>query len=237
MPSQNGENFVLIALLLAGVGLWFILNYPKKSPQKQSGKKYGNTRKIFNHTNFQVTGIRYDNTVIGPIKPGKSIIEDLGDGTIIWTIGSRTIAQSGYAGYAERNGANEIHLGNVFGRYYYIDQSSSTALIDGPKIMTIENLSDRTLRLDGIPPVRARSSATYRGPIGTGVALGTKFVDLDGIFPEYVMDKPITRLYYEMVSETGSEPRELFIIDSYGGGVPEEAWYTTKIMEPGGYFL
>jgi len=127
--------------------------------------------------------------------------------------------------------SGHLYIGGISPNYVYIDQVEALSMVAGPKELVIANLTDQTLRLDGIPPVLSRTQFTYRGPLGHGLSLGSKFEDLSGVFPDYVMNEPITRLVYG-VSGDQKAVRQISLTVS---GMEKGERFS--FMEPGGVLV
>lgn len=191
VPPETPLLFLAAAAIGTIITFW-VTSSPEK---KKEGGPYEGKWIIHN-----LLKRRIRSPLIGAIEPGgfayvgrKALIPNSA-----WTIEGvpfLTIDDHPYDG-------KHIYIGGVVGAYVYTDQQEITAPSAGPKEIFIINLTKQELRLLGIPPIPPSTRFLYRGPSGSGLDLGSEFVDTMGNFPNYVMNTPITRLVYGVVDNT-----------------------------------
>lgn len=152
------------------------------------------------------TKVQLYSPTLGIVKPGSHIM--ISDPSLVfgstWLAAGRKFLTLGTKDDLDLFRAvqsGHLYLGGIAGVYVYTDAVDGSNPEGGPKELSIANLTDSWLRLEGIPPIPPNTQTVYRGPgQGSGLDLGTKFKDLDGRFQSFQMDDPITRLIFGVVS-------------------------------------
>ena len=173
---------------------------------------------------------------LGSIPPGGHIFITNPNGVYasIWYVEGHSFLTLSMRGTPDLENAiklGHLYIGGVSPNYVYIDQVESLSMVAGPKELVIANLTNQPLHLNGIPPVLPRTQFTYRGPLGHGLNLGSKFEDLSGVFPDYVMNRPITRLIYGVSGDR--DPSRQISLTVLG----MEKGERFSFMEPGGVLV
>lgn len=122
-------------------------------------------------------------------------------------INSRKVLISDYVLEATR-AVNEIHIGQVTTRFVgatWDDQIVTSN--QGMRWIKIHNMLKIPLHLNYNIVVPPLSSYTYRGRHHFGVPMGMIFKDRDNIYSTVTITKPITDIYYGLVSDL---PQELW---------------------------
>lgn len=100
----------------------------------------------------------------------------------------------------------ELHIGMMVSKWvgasndYSVGRNGGTA-VQGVPWLRMHNLTDYPLEINENINITAGGVLRYTGRQFFGVALGTRFVDQDGIFPEFVMNIPATDLYIGVTSD------------------------------------
>lgn len=100
----------------------------------------------------------------------------------------------------------ELHVGMMTSKWVGASNDFSVgrnggAAIQGVPWLRMHNLTDYPLEINEGINITAGGVLRYTGRQHFGVALGTKFVDQDGIFPDFVMNTPATDLYIGVTSD------------------------------------
>lgn len=198
LPAESS----LLFLAAAAIGTIVLVSITK--PREKQAPRGSLSRNVIIH-NLLRKEIR--SPMIGAIQPGKSIRlenRELAKNSI-WSLGWSGLP---FLRLGSQLG-DHVYIGGVCGEYVYTDQLEITAPLDGPKELLIVNLTQVELRLLGIPPIPPGSALLYRGSTGTGLDLGTRFIDTANVFHEYVMHRPITKLFYGEL--TDSPPSDVVV--------------------------
>ena len=101
---------------------------------------------------------------------------------------------------------SEIHVGQVttrlsggMGNQGLIGASSA---VQGHPFLNIHNPTMVPLRLNNNILVKPNSILAYTGRYHSGVPLGLVLKDVDGLYPRLQLTKPVTDIYYGIVSDT-----------------------------------
>jgi len=222
----------LIFLAMAAVGtmatLWITAKPNKKEYLPTPAKK------LMIHNLMKKT---ISSPLLGQIKPESHIFIDRPTLVYdsVWSIGGSPFLRLGANEVANLRQAiknGHLYIGGISGVYVYTDQVGATAPSDGPKELVIANLTEKPLQLLGIPPVPPNTQFVYRGSLGNGLDLGSEFIDIARVFPNYVMNEPITRIVYGMV---GPSPPPDYQINLTPIGMKLGERFT--FMKPGGVLV
>ena len=188
--------FLVLAALGVGGAIWATSRTPKEKFSMEP-------KKLMIHN---ITKTQLYSPTLGVVKPKSHIL--ISNPSLVfgstWFAGGKKFLSLGTKDDLDLFRAvhtGHLYLGGVAGVYVYTDAVDGSNPEGGPKELSIANLTHSWLRLEGIPPIPPNTQTIYRGPgQGSGVDLGVKFKDLDGRFPSFQMDDPITRLTFGVVS-------------------------------------
>lgn len=188
--------FLVLAALGVGGAIWATSRTPKEKFSMEP-------KKLMIHN---ITKTQLYSPTLGVVKPKSHIL--ISNPSLVfgstWFAGGKKFLSLGTKDDLDLFRAvhtGHLYLGGVAGVYVYTDAVDGSNPEGGPKELSIANLTHSWLRLEGISPIPPNTQTIYRGPgQGSGVDLGVKFKDLDGRFPSFQMDDPITRLTFGVVS-------------------------------------
>lgn len=209
------QNYIVRILVPVGDG-------EKKTPMHQLAEVY--PRKIeriplTESLKYLTPGVEYQ-ILIRPVQDGKSLKNEQ-------VFVKMTIA---------KQGIKQLHIGMLTTRY---EQGrgddgfiAGGVAIQGRPWIKIHNRTLLPLRLNGgkilIP---AMSWSRYKGDWHMGVPLGFNLKDKHGLYPDFTIEKPVTDVYYGMVSDLlqplygGFMMNEMNEADNEPTYLEEDGWY------------
>jgi len=124
----------------------------------------------------------------------------------------------------------ELHLGQVSSRIinkHWVNGEQNALGNQGLKRLTLHNQTNLPIQFDNHLVIPPRETAHWSGRERYGVPIGTTFTAVDGLYPPFVVDRPITDIYYGLAT-TVEQPK-------HGGQQPvfseHPAWGSYPFMD------